>query len=70
MTQITLSVPDISCNHCKMSIEGAVNELDGIESAIVDIEGRSVAVSFDDGSQSRQAIVDAIEEQGYEVAAS
>ena len=70
MTQITLSVPDISCNHCKMSIEGAVNELDGIESAIVDIEERSVAVSFDDSSATRAAIVAAIEEQGYEVAAS
>ena len=48
MTQITLNVPDISCNHCKMSIEGAVNELDGIESAEVNVEGRTVAVSWDD----------------------
>ncbi len=69
MTQINLSVPDISCNHCKMSIEGAVNELSGIESAVVDIEGRSVAVAYDDTAQSRDAIVNAIEEQGYEVAA-
>ncbi len=68
MTQIVLNVPDISCNHCKMSIEGAVNELDGIESAIVDIEGRSVAVSFDDANLNRDVIVSAIEAQGYEVA--
>ena len=69
MAQITLNVPDISCNHCKMSIEGAVNELSGIESAIVDIEGRNVAIAYDDASQDRTAIVAAIEEQGYEVAA-
>jgi copper chaperone len=69
MAQITLNVSDISCNHCKMSIEGAVNELSGIESAIVDIEGRNVAVSYDDASQDRTAIVAAIEEQGYDVAA-
>ena len=68
MTDITLNVPDISCNHCKMSIEGAVNELSGIDSAVVDIEGRSVAVSFDEANQTRDAIVTAIEEQGYEVA--
>ncbi len=68
MTQITLSVPDISCDHCKMSIEGAVNELDGVDTAVVDVESRSVAVSFDD-SLAREAIVTAIEEQGYEVAA-
>ncbi|MGA9596665.1 MAG: copper ion binding protein [Acidimicrobiia bacterium] len=70
MTQITLNVPDISCNHCKMSIEGAVNALSGIESAVVDIEGRSVDVSFDDTTQSLDSIVTAIEEQGYEVANS
>lgn len=68
MTQVTLNVPDISCNHCKMSIEGAVNALTGIESAVVNIEGRSVDVAFDDGAQSLEAIVNAIEEQGYEVA--
>lgn len=68
MTQITLNVPDISCNHCKMSIEGAVNALSGIESATVDIAGHSVDVSFDDSAQSLDAIVNAIEEQGYEVA--
>lgn len=68
MDQVTLNVPDISCNHCKMSIEGAVNELSGIESASVDIEGRTVDVSFDSGAQSLESIVAAIEEQGYEVA--
>ena len=69
MEQVTLSVPDISCNHCKMSIEGAVNELNGIESANVDIDGRTVDVSFDTASQSLERIVNAIEEQGYDVAA-
>lgn len=68
MTQITLNVPDISCNHCKMSIEGAVNQLEGIESAEVNIEGRTVAVSWDDAALKLDAIVNAIEEQGYEVA--
>ncbi|MEA2001763.1 MAG: cation transporter [Actinomycetota bacterium] len=68
MTQITLNVPDISCGHCKMSIEGAVNELSGIESAVVDIEARTVAIAFDDAAQTLETVVNAIEEQGYEVA--
>ncbi|MDJ0497712.1 MAG: copper ion binding protein [Acidimicrobiia bacterium] len=70
MDQVTLSVPDISCDHCKMSIEGAVNELSGIDSAVVDVAGRTVDVSFDAGAQSLESIVAAIEEQGYEVATS
>jgi len=69
MANLTLSVPDISCNHCKMSIEGAVNDLDGVKSAAVDIAKKSVSVSFDEGALTRDTIVEAIEEQGYEVAA-
>ena len=68
MTQITLNVPDISCNHCKMSIEGAVNELGGVDVANVDVAARTVDVSYDTDSLNRDAIVTAIEEQGYEVA--
>ena len=35
MTETKLSVPEIHCDHCKMSIEGAVGALDGVT------EGRS-----------------------------
>ena len=69
MTQVTLNVPDISCGHCKMSIEGAVNGLSGIKSAVVDIEARTVAIAFDDAAQTLETVVNAIEEQGYDVAA-
>lgn len=68
MNQITLNVPDISCDHCKMSIEGAVNELGGVNSALVDVEARSVDVSYNPAALAQDAIVAAIEEQGYEVA--
>lgn len=68
MANLILNVPDISCDHCKMSIEGAVNELNGVESAMVDVAEKSVAVSYDDGVLTRDAIVEAIEEQGYDVA--
>ncbi len=67
MTTTTLSVPDISCGHCKSSIEGAVGELFGIDSVEVSIEAKTVAVSFGDDVKL-EAIVEAIEEQGYEVA--
>jgi len=68
MTQITLAVPDISCGHCKGSIEGAVNPLEGVESAVVAIDERNVAVEYDGSEATMEAIVAAIDEQGYEVA--
>lgn len=68
MTTETLSVPDISCGHCKTSIEGAVSELDGVDKVEVNIDARTVDIAFDDDTVARDAIVGAIEEQGYEVA--
>ena len=68
MTNSKLSVPDISCDHCKHSIEGAVGALEGVARVEVAIEPRTVDVEFDDSAVELSAIVDAIEEQGYEVA--
>ena len=68
MTKQTISVPDISCNHCKMSIEGAVGALSGVGNVEVHIEPRTVDIDYDDASVSLDAIYAAIEEQGYEVA--
>ncbi len=68
MTTRTLSVPDISCGHCKTSIEGAVGPLDGDESVEVAIDDRTVAINYNGTDDTFAAIVDAIEGQGYEVA--
>ena len=68
MTSLTLNVPDISCGHCKTSIEGAVTELTGVASVEVAIEARTVDVAYDDDAVTREAIVAAIEDVGYEVA--
>jgi len=69
MTEVTLNVPDISCNHCKMSIEGAVSELAGVDKVEVAIDDRTVDVIFDSPTDM-DAVVAAIESQGYEVAVS
>ena len=69
MTSITLSVPEISCDHCKNSIEGAVGELTGVDTVEVTIDARTVDVSFESPTDV-DAVVAAIEGQGYEVATS
>ena len=67
-THIVLNVPSISCNHCKMAIEGALAGLQGVESAVVDIGAKSVDVVFDGGRVDRERIVASISAEGYEVA--
>ena len=68
MTQVTLSVPDISCGHCKSSIEGAVGPLEGVDSAVVAIDDRNVEITYDGSDATMETIVAAIDDQGYEVA--
>lgn len=69
METTTLQVPDISCDHCKMSIEGAALAIEGVQAATVDIEGKQVTISYDP-AVGLDTIVTAIEDQGYEVAGS
>ena len=70
MTTETISVPEIHCGHCKSSIEGALAPLNGVADATVDIDARTVTVSYDDQAVSRDQLVAAIEDQGYEVRAT
>ena len=66
MTEMTLSIPEIHCNHCKTSIEGAVTALDGIQKAEVDVANAVLTFSFDEPA-TLDAVIAAIEGQGYEV---
>ena len=62
-----LNVPEISCDHCKASIEGAVSEVDGVDRVEVAVLERTVDVEFDGREVTFNRIVAAIEGQGYEV---
>jgi copper chaperone len=67
MKRITLSVPDISCGHCKSSIEGAVAALDGVARAEVSVNDRTVEVEYDPALLDLAVIITAIDDQGFEV---
>ncbi len=69
MTTETLTVPEIHCDHCKASIEGAVGALAGVARVDVAVADRTVAVDYDPAAVARADIVAAIEDQGYEVPA-
>ena len=66
MATTTLSVPEIHCDHCRAAIEGALSPIDGVEGIDVDLEQRVVRVEHDDELQLG-AVVEAIEDQGYDV---
>ena len=69
MSSATISVPDIHCDHCKASIEGALKQLDGVQAAEVSVADRSVSVDYDETAVNEDQIRNAIIEQGYDVPA-
>ena len=65
MKTITLTVEDMSCNHCVNAIEGALKEID--VSGKANLEKKTVQVDFDENKANLDQIKETIENQGYEV---
>ena len=47
MESTTLVAPDISCEHCRHAIEGAVGKLEGVSQVRVDISTKAVHIDYD-----------------------
>ena len=67
MTEKQLQVPEVHCEHCKTSLEGAVGALEGVENVEVTISDATLAVNYDDSAVDLDQIKQTIEEQGYAV---
>ena len=64
--EIKFKVPEISCGHCKQTIESAIGSLEYIQKVNVDIERKLVSIDSDqvvDLSDIEQLLDD----QGYSV---
>ena len=67
MSTVSFNVPGVSCGHCRSAIESEVATVSGVESVEVDLDAKTVTVRGE--PLDEQAIVAAIDEAGYEVAA-
>jgi copper chaperone len=64
--QLTYSVPDVSCGHCRAVITSEVENVHGVTSVEVDLGAKSVTVTgveLDDA-----AVRAAIDEAGFDIA--
>jgi copper chaperone len=67
-TDITLSVPDVSCEHCVNTINGALGALAGVQSVSTDIPTKTVHLSFNPAQVSMDKIEATLDDAGYTVA--
>ena len=63
------TVPEISCGHCKDTIESTLKNVESIESVSVDIEKKSVEVISSSGLDMMN-VSQLLDEQGYTVVQS
>ena len=62
----TVTIPNISCGHCKVRVEKALNALNGVTSA-VDVPTKSVKIDWDGANASWSDITATLEKIGYPV---
>jgi len=68
MPALTLVAPDISCDHCKHTIETELGTLVGVGLVTVEPPARTVHVVYDEALVSETAIRSRLDEIGYPVA--
>ena len=61
---VVFTVPEISCGHCKDTIESTLNNVESIESVSVDIEKKSVEV-ISSSDLDMMNVSQLLDEQGY-----
>lgn len=67
--QKTLDVKGMTCGHCEQSVKGALEELDGVTAAHVNLSTGKVDVTYDEEKVTLEDMREAVEEQGYDVVA-
>ena len=66
---VTLSVPDVSCEHCVRAIYGALGPLPGVEGVNTDIPSTTVRLRYDADQLPMSRIEAVLVDAGYPVAA-
>lgn len=65
MKTITLNVEGMHCGGCVKSIERVLTELDGVQSADVQLEGKAT-ITFDENRVNVAQLIKVIENAGFD----
>ena len=68
MQNITLSVPDVSCEHCVMTVNGALRQQPSVKDIKVDLDSKTVSFQYDPNQVSLDTIEEVLDDAGYTVA--
>ena len=65
MATATLKITGMSCGHCVRSVTEALESVEGVRSAKVDLEAGRATVEYDENTTDPTDLVDAVMDEGY-----
>jgi copper chaperone len=65
---VTLSVPDVSCEHCIKTVSTTLNEQPSVQDVQVDLDSKTVTFAYDPAQVSMDTLEAALDDAGYTVA--
>jgi copper chaperone len=66
VTQETIKVEGMSCGHCVMRVKKAIEAVEGVRKAEVDLPNKQAVVEYEEGKSNLEKVKAAIREAGYE----
>ncbi|MCQ1536723.1 heavy-metal-associated domain-containing protein [Methanosarcina sp. KYL-1] len=66
MTQETIKIEGMSCKHCVMAVKKAIEAVDGVQKAEVDLEKKQAVVEYDENKAKLEDLRAAVRGAGYE----
>lgn len=62
---VTLSVPDMNCATCPITVKKALTKVSGVSKIDVNLDRREARVTFDDAKANVEALTRATKDAGY-----
>lgn len=63
-TTFTLKIEGMSCNHCSARVQKALEAVEGVKKAVVDLSGKSATVTAKE-TVTRASLIAAVEAAGF-----
>ena len=68
MQTVTLNIDGMTCGGCVKSVTRLLEGVEGVEKEEVSLENKNAVITFDESKTDTDALIDAVEDGGYDVA--
>lgn len=70
METLNLNISGMTCGGCARSVHAVIQALEGVANVDIDWQAGTAVVSFDPASQNTVAIIEAVEDAGFDASAA